>query len=329
MKKPALLLLLFSGFSAMAQYAPQAGLPGSTAISAASSMFTGWATSCTLQRGYMDIANKGLGYASSGDSSMAIGEPDGGIVSLGDSGVATLTFPHLLYNGPGPDFAVFENGFRNPDDSAQAFLELAFVEVSSDGENFFRFPCNSNTPLNTQIPMAGVYMDASRINNLAGKYIAMYGTPFDLQELAGIPGLDVNRITHVRLVDVVGSVGGNCTYDNAGNKINDPYPTAIPTGGFDLDAVGAINMMQVGVNDMKANAGTLVYPNPASDKVTIAGDGAGYSVTITSVAGSILQQIYAAQGAQTIDISGYAAGLYFLTIEDNNGYKWVEKLLKH
>ena len=59
---------------------------------------------------------------------------DGRVVSLGDGGVAILTFDTPLSDGPGPDFAVFENAFL------ETFLELAFVEVSSDDVNYFRFP---------------------------------------------------------------------------------------------------------------------------------------------------------------------------------------------
>jgi hypothetical protein len=81
----------------------------------------------------MDIANPGLGYASLGDSSLAIGPANLDIVSLGDSGVATLTFSSPIANGLGPDFVVFENGFLDPANDSFAFLELAFVEVSSDG----------------------------------------------------------------------------------------------------------------------------------------------------------------------------------------------------
>jgi len=55
--------------------------------------------------------------------------PDGYIVSLGDSGVADVTFAGAIYNGPGADFAVFENGFLNATNDSLAFLELAFVEV--------------------------------------------------------------------------------------------------------------------------------------------------------------------------------------------------------
>ena len=65
-------------------------------------------------------------------------------VSLGDGGTVVLTFPQPIGDVPGPDFAVFENGFKAFDNSF--FLELAHVEVSSDGVNFYRFPSSSLTP---------------------------------------------------------------------------------------------------------------------------------------------------------------------------------------
>ncbi|MFI5196448.1 MAG: T9SS type A sorting domain-containing protein [Chitinophagales bacterium] len=324
------LLFTFYCCNINAQYAPQAGLPGSTAISASSSVFTAWATQCSVQRGFMDIANPSLGYASSGDSSLATGAPDGAVVSLGDSGIAVLTFANPIYNGPGPDFAVFENGFRNPADSSQAFLELAFVEVSSDGINYFRFPSSSLTQDQVQIGN-GDYLTASNLNNLAGSYVAMYGTPFDLQELSGISGLDINNITHVRLIDVVGSVSGHSSHDNAGRIINDPYPTPYPSSGFDLDAVGVIHEV-VSVKSIQNNVSLVVYPNPATDNIIISIKGnmpAGLSATLTSITGNILQQLTLSQTVNTIPIEQYPAGMYYLVLYDVNGNKWVEKLTKH
>src|SRR5579883_769200 len=121
-----LFLTILTVYGANAQFAPQAGVSGSTAIIGSSSQFTGWATGCTIVRGYMDINQKSLGYVTAGDSSLAIGSPDVSTVSLGDSGIAVLTFSGKLYDGPGPDFAVFENGFANPVNAEQAFLELGF-----------------------------------------------------------------------------------------------------------------------------------------------------------------------------------------------------------
>jgi hypothetical protein len=188
-------------------YAPPAGEPNSTAIYMDDPNFVAWATGITVQRGYVDISKPDIGYVSYGNDSNGLGKAEGDIysvVSLGDGGVATLTFEYPITNGPGYDFAVFENGFGIP--GSNDFLELAFVEVSSDGNNFFRFNSVSLTPTNTQINNAGS-VDTTNIHNLAGKYCAGYGTPFDLQELKDVNSLlDVNCITHVRIIDVVGYV---------------------------------------------------------------------------------------------------------------------------
>src|SRR5262249_13856862 len=70
-------------------------------------------------------------------------------------------------------------------------------------------------------------------------------TPFDLAELAGTsPLLDVNNVQFVRLLDVVGTINPQyATLDGQGNIVNDPWPTAFGSSGFDLDAVGVINQV--------------------------------------------------------------------------------------
>jgi hypothetical protein len=206
MLRKSLLLLVLAVSSSVASagpYAPLAGEPGSTAIYMDDPNFAAWAIGITVQRGYVDISDPSNGYTSYGKPENALGEAEGDIysvVSLGDGGVATLTFDHAITNGPGYDFAVFENAFND------TFLELAFVEVSSDGNHFFRFNSVSLTPTNTQIDNSGS-VDTTNIYNLAGKYRWGYGTPFDLQELKDVNSLlDVNSITHVRIIDVVGYV---------------------------------------------------------------------------------------------------------------------------
>jgi len=165
-----------------------------------------WAVDCNVVRGYIDISNPGLGQVNYGSDANAVGQAEGlatvGVVSLGDAGVATLTFGSDIYvtNGEGDDFTVFENANSN------SFLELGFVEVSSDGVNFFQFNAVSLTPTNVQIPGFGT-LDATDVYNLAGKYARGIGTGFDLEELKDVSVLlDVNSITHVRVIDVVGFV---------------------------------------------------------------------------------------------------------------------------
>lgn len=327
------ILFVWAGLAANAQFAPQAGVPGSTAIHKSDNAFTGWAKDCSVTRGWIDIADKLQGYVSLGIDNNATGMADNnGIVSLGDSGVAILTFESPIYNGSGADFAVFENGFPNPADPEEAFMELAFVEVSSDGINYTRFPAVSHTALTTQVPASGVYMVGRNVNNLAGKYTAGYGTPFDLEELAGTAGLDINHITHVRLVDVIGDVNVHTSKDKDGNIINDPYPTAFNGGGFDLDAVGVIHMtgkFPAAIYDAEKTIAT-VYPNPATDKITISLSPSvieEMTATLTDMTGKVLQQLYIRQPA-TIQLAAYNKGIYYLVLQNAQGNKWVEKISK-
>jgi hypothetical protein len=156
-----------------------------------------------------------------------------GLVSLGDGGTITLGFPLPVRDGPGADFAVFENGMPF---SGGAFLELAQVEVSSDGTNFVRFPCHS---LETE--EQGAFDDTSdttAYGGLAGTTWQGRGNLFDLAALPASDLLDTGHVTHIRIRDVTGD---GSVSDDFGNPIFDPYPTA-ESGGFDLSGVGALNL---------------------------------------------------------------------------------------
>lgn len=232
--------LMFSNLIAQSgkgPFPPAAGQEGSTAIHKDSPDIESWATGITLYRGFMDISvQDSLAYF--GVPSNALHKAEGNsmdVVSFGDAGYAILTFDRPIVNGEGFDFAVFENGFSDD------FLELAFVEVSTDGERFVRFPSVSLTPTDEQV---GGFdgLDPTNIHNLAGKYRQGYGTPFDLEDIADSSGIDINNIRFVKLIDVVGCIQPEyASYDSQGNIINDPWPTPFYSSGFDLDAVCVIN----------------------------------------------------------------------------------------
>src|SRR3989338_5346143 len=115
------LLSIFCSLQSYAQFAAPVGSPPTTAIHKDSSTFVAWATNCVVQRGYFDIADPGFGPATFVSASAGVGIAGSSVVSLGASGVAVLTFLNPIANGPGFDFAVFENAFNDE------FLELAVV----------------------------------------------------------------------------------------------------------------------------------------------------------------------------------------------------------
>ncbi len=219
-----------------------------TGIPSNSPLIKGWATGVSeLVRGRQDYSNPTSPLATFGAASDALGPASGAVagegalsvVSLGDAGSITVTFDTPIANGSGADFAVYENTFLA---GMNAFAELGFVEVSSNGSDFFRFASVSLTQTTTQVGSFGT-IDPTNVYNLAGKHVSGQGTPFDLNELVGVSSLlNVNAVSHVRIIDVIGTIGTEASLDSLGNIINDSYKTPFPTGGFDLDAVAVLNV---------------------------------------------------------------------------------------
>jgi len=314
--------LCFSSTNLYSQFPPPVGQAGTTAIFKDSSVFVSWANACKVIRGLQDISVPSAGYADVGDSSLAIG-PAGtnGVVSLGDGGLAILQFNIPISNGVGPDFAVFENSFDGQ------FLELALVEVSSDGVNYFRFPAISNTDTTTQTWSFGL-TDATKINNLAGKYKAEYGTPFDLSDIQDNPLLDKQWITHVKVIDVVGCIQNQyCVRDANQHIINDPWPTAFGSGGFDLDAVGVIHQQTVGVKELELQD-VSVYPNPATDILYVNLSSINYFVEVINVMGEVVLKSENKSGTTSIYLYQLTQGIYTIRIASNGKQKQI-KFVKH
>jgi len=188
-----------------------------------------------------------------GTPDLVLGQPAGTfhVFSLGDGGWMTIAFDQVIVNGAGPDFAVWENGFINVSVPPLGMLwaELMFVEVSSNGSDFARFPSVCQNPA----PMGGFdCIDPTYYHNVAGKHAngndgRDEGTPFDLDDLLSDPLvtqglLDLNDIQYVKLIDVVGD---GSTFDSLGNPMWDPYPTPFGTGGADLDAICVLNTVPI------------------------------------------------------------------------------------
>jgi hypothetical protein len=245
-------------------------------------IFRGWASGV---KNYTPAPGVGNDWD---DPAMALGPAMGDqldIVSLGDlnqsqinqgvqPGQITLVFgdpcnpgdPNHIRDVAGYDFVVFENGFTssftNPVYgfvSGEVFAELGYVEVSTDGINFVRFPSVSLTS-GTVGPLGTIEIDD--VFNLAGKHPNGYGkctgTPFDLREIANAAmvrngTVDINNIIYVRIVDIPGS--GNFadsatahinpgTWPNWTNyDVNHPVYDAWVTwdsGGLDLEAIGVL-----------------------------------------------------------------------------------------
>lgn len=312
MNKITLFFCLISLTSIGQSFHPAPGMAGSNAIKKDSTCFIGWATGGSVQRGYLDISDttvtfNGSNRASFGNVSLACGPATGSItdiLSLGDSGIAIMTFDLQIIDGLGYDFAIFENGFTDN------YMEFAFVEVSSDGENYFRFPATSEIPLTAQIGNAS-YSDCRMVNNLAGKYRIGYGTPFDLSDLPDDPLLDKQAVRFVKLIDVIGAISGNHTStDQFGHAVNDPYPTPFDSGGFDLEAIGIINGT-LGLTHFEEYPVSL-FPNPSNFETTLEFPGSA-EIEIYSMEGNIVKKT-SHFNISIINSTDLRSGIYLLKI---------------
>jgi hypothetical protein len=281
-----------------------------TGISSGNAAIVDWAVSCLLERGPGIILFPDSVEVTTGEASYATGPAGDKVVSLGDGGMAILSFEHPIMDGPGPDFAVFENSFDG------YFLELGFVEVSSDGETFHRFPASSLTPVDSQIGPFDI-LDPENIHNLAGKFRSGWGTPFDLAELSEIPGLNTDHITAVRIIDVIGILDDSLGSRDAGGRlINDPFPTPFENGGFDLDAVGVIHTSET-TGMVKTGQGTepamVLFPNPFRHELYVEFPEGFCGVwMLRDLNGRILRKGHIHPGQERKDLGELPAGIYIM-----------------
>ncbi len=244
-------------------------------------IFRGWAIAVKSYEPAPDVLDdwddpdKALGPVTGNNLDIvSLGDLDQGQINGGaEPGQITLVFgdpcdsndPNHIRDVNGFDFVVFENAFLSTwttgygSVTGEMFAELGYVEVSSDGVNFARFPSVSLTT--GAVGMYGT-IEISNIFNLVGKHPnaggVCTGTPFDLSEIADEPNVvsgivDINNISYVRIVDIPGSGDFNDTavayispntwpawtnYD-VNNPIYDAWLT-FESGGVDLEAIGVL-----------------------------------------------------------------------------------------
>ena len=167
------------------------------------------------------------GFGSESYPDIVLGSPEGRgagagslhVLSLGELGSIVLEFVDLgIVDGPGADVLVFENPFSG-------WLETAVVEASADGETWYAWPCEAEN-VEEEFPgcagVSSVYATSEMLVDPTDP-VQAGGDAFDLADI----GLESARF--IRITD---SGFNALAYGGT-------------TGGFDLDAVGAANWVEL------------------------------------------------------------------------------------
>ncbi len=176
-----------------------------------------------------------------------LGPPQGLVNSLGIGGDAIVGLGVAMRDGAGADLIVLENPFfLQPGPIGSSFCEMLYVEVSSNGIDFARFPSRYYGPQVQPGPFGT--LNVGYFENLAGAtpqgsgpdpqdLVEAGGDAFDLDDLRGDPlvlagRVDLGAITALRLVDVRSGIDA----DARGRLIFDPG-----AGSADVDGVTVVH----------------------------------------------------------------------------------------
>lgn len=174
---------------------------------------------------FEDVFTADSGFGLNEYPDILYGPPGGSldVVSFGTRGELIIELNgYVIVDGVGPDFTIFENPFPG-------WQECADVSVSTDGEQYYSFECQSVDSRGVYPGCAGVHSVAEDLDeadylnpDLSG------GDIFDLGELPVV-------ITDVRFIQIrhIGFCATN-SQDAANGGGGD-------SGGFDLDAMAILN----------------------------------------------------------------------------------------
>lgn len=274
---------------------------GRAACAAGLFVLTGSLAQAQFATTVVDYSPGTLGAGESSTTANILGGPVGGgvstgstdILSLGEGGSVTVGFGVTITDGPGVDFTVYENAIVFGD----VFAEVFFVEVSTNGTDFARFPTSYVGPQNpgdfTLMPI-GTYdgfgghqpvltniFDAMPVDPLDPARSG--GESFDLSALANDPlvtggQVDLTEIHFVRLID---APSGGLSTDTSGTPVWDSREAVGAANSADIDAIaviqhtGTVNANQPEIDLFLDNDGHLnlmmVDPNDDLDIMSFRG----------------------------------------------------------
>ena len=113
------------------------------------------------------------------------------------------------------------------------------------------------------------------------------------------------------------------------------HPTTTTRYVMELDVCGTlsydtitVSVIPVGINGITMLGNIKIYPNPAKNDITITGIEAPTNYQILNVVGTTLTIGTLSKGSNTLPLGGLTPGVYLLELLDNNGGRYVQRIVK-
>jgi hypothetical protein len=97
------------------------------------------------------------------------------------------------------------------------------------------------------------------------------------------------------------------------------------TGTYLLEINVSRRQKDVGIENREASDGTVIYPNPAQNSITISGLSGNEDIILTDINGRTLST-YTANGSTDIQlpVNSLSSGMYFVQISSSTATKTVK-----
>ena len=222
------------------------------------------------------------------------------------------------------------------------------IKVNSNGANSPTFYWNGPNNFISATSDTTLNVSSNAASNMQGKYYVYSISADTCQSVNDSVFVNVKQLHATPVIsqsnDTLYSnvLTGNQWYnkqsgkiDNATNATYTPsksgeYYVIVTQNGCSSDTSNFFNFISVGVSNLSNSEPNInIYPNPASNKFTIAFDNQkdSYNLEILNTIGQVVLNKKINNNVEQVDLSGQAAGVYFVKVQTGNNTV-VRKIIK-
>jgi len=213
---------------------------------------------------------------------------------------------------------------------AGASLALTGTSLQGINGSWSPLPNNTATTTYTFTPTVGECADPTTL------IVTVNPTP--LTPTGNSPQAVVNGSTIADLVVSPTSVIWYANAQDAQDAVN-PLPTStVLINGSSYYAVNSANgcnsspfevavQFTAGLSEDKSIINFTIYPNPTSIEVIITGLESGTGITLLDATGRVIKQFKARSNQESLDVTNYTMGVYFVQIQTTSGVTSTKKLI--